>query len=104
MHPLFFSFAAPDWQSWHIEDPNPNDTFAPGHILQAVDVDAPSPSLYVPGAQSLQVVFESAPTAVENLPTVQLTQVETDTAPSLLLYFPASHEWQPVETLYETVE
>ena len=83
----------------HSKDPKPNDTFAPGHILQDDDVDDPSFGLNLPGAQSLHVVFESAPIAVENLPILQLTQVNIDIAPILLLYFPASHESQPDEIL-----
>ena len=47
------------------------------------------------------MVFESAPMAVENLPTVQFIQVDADIAPILLLNFPASHELQPDETLYD---
>ena len=87
----------------HSKDPKPNDTFAPGHILQDDDVDDPSFGLNLPGAQSLHVVFESAPIAVENLPILQLTQVKTEVAPFVELYFPASHASQPVETLYSSI-
>ena len=99
LQPLFLVFGAPDLHSSHVGKPKPNDTFAPGHILQDDDVDDPSFGLNLPGAQSLHVEFESAPIAVENLPILQLTQVNIDIAPILLLYFPASHESQPDEIL-----
>ena len=93
-------FGAPDiprfLQVSHDDEPNSKDIFAPGQTLQAEDCDDPISALYVPGAQSLQVEFESAPTAVENVPTPQFSQV---VAPVLVLYFPAVHEWQPLEIL-----
>ena len=74
------------------------DTLA-GQTLQAEDCDDPISALYVPGAQSLQVEMASAPTAVENVPTPQFSHVVSFVAPVLVLYFPAAHEWQPLEIL-----
>ena len=101
--PFLREFGAPEiprfLQVSHDDEPNSNDTFAPGHILQAEDSDDPISGLNVPGAQSLQVDEESEPTAVENVPMPQFSQVVSFVAPGLILYFPATHEWHPVDIL-----
>ena len=100
---FLLSFGTPDiprlTQVSHDDEPNSKDTFAPGQTLQAEDCDDPISALYVPGAQSLQIDFESAPTAVENVPTPQFLQVVSFVALVLALYFPAAHEWHPLEIL-----
>ena len=91
--------AWPDGHSVQLDEPDIIATRPSGHCKHSSAELEPSNALDFPGAHKLHTVFESPPTALEYFPIPQFSQVVSFVAPGLVLYFPATHEWHPVDSL-----